>query len=187
MNPLEHYLSVGAVEGRSPGPGFDAAWYLKQNPDIGTVNPLLHYLSHGASEGRKPHARALSLEDKRLIQASGFFDAAWYLAQYPDAAQSGMDAIEHYLSVGAVEGYSPGPGFDAAWYLNQNPDIGTVNPLLHYLQHGASEGRKPHPAALSVADKRLIESSGLFDSAWYLAQYPHACLLYTSPSPRDRS
>jgi O-antigen biosynthesis protein len=49
-----HYLLQGAAEGRSPGPQFDGAAYLRAYPDVaaGAVNPLLHYITTGAAEGR---------------------------------------------------------------------------------------------------------------------------------------
>ncbi|MEA2977680.1 MAG: hypothetical protein QOF19_3200, partial [Alphaproteobacteria bacterium] len=44
------------VEGCSPGPDFDAAWYLAQYPDVAAakLNPLVHYIRWGAIEGRGP-------------------------------------------------------------------------------------------------------------------------------------
>lgn len=53
-SPLLHYLLYGAQEGRSPGPNFDAEWYLARYPDIVGMNPLLHYIDHGREEGRMP-------------------------------------------------------------------------------------------------------------------------------------
>lgn len=52
--PFLHYLVHGALEGRSPGPGFDAEWYLARYPDIAGIDPLLHYIDHGRDEGRLP-------------------------------------------------------------------------------------------------------------------------------------
>ncbi len=54
LNPLYHYVSGGAAEGRSAGPDFDTAYYLAQNPEVGAsgMNPLLHYIRHGRAEGR---------------------------------------------------------------------------------------------------------------------------------------
>lgn len=54
-----------------------------------------------------------------MIRASGLFDEAWYLAAYPDAAGSGLDPIEHYLTVGAPRGYNPNPLFDTGFYARQ--------------------------------------------------------------------
>lgn len=54
-NPLAHYLSHGAAEGRDPGPRFSTWRYLQRYPDLKAagVNPLLHYLEFGFNEGRE--------------------------------------------------------------------------------------------------------------------------------------
>lgn len=55
---LDHYMNYGAYEGRSPGPLFDAEYYVNSNPDLrngvreGMVNPVVHFIVHGADEGR---------------------------------------------------------------------------------------------------------------------------------------
>ena len=54
-----------------------------------------------------------------LIRASGLFDVDWYLATYPDVATSGLDAIDHYLRIGAALGYNPNPLFDTNYYARQ--------------------------------------------------------------------
>jgi hypothetical protein len=61
-----------------------------------------------------PHAEAVA-----MIRSSGLFDEAWYLASYPDAASSGLDPIEHYLTTGAPKGYNPHPLFDTGFYARQ--------------------------------------------------------------------
>jgi hypothetical protein len=57
MSAAEHYLRVGALIGRAPGPGFDGARYLRENADVAMAgfNPLLHYLRRGKCEGRLVH------------------------------------------------------------------------------------------------------------------------------------
>jgi GT2 family glycosyltransferase/glycosyltransferase involved in cell wall biosynthesis len=84
------------------------------------------------------------IEAARLIGESGFFEESWYLQQYPDVAQVGLDPILHYLRVGWHLGRSPGRGFDAAWYLARHADVeaSRQNPLLHYICHGLVEGRE---------------------------------------------
>jgi hypothetical protein len=47
------------------------------------------------------------------------FDADWYLATYADAAASGIDPIEHYLTIGAKQGHNPNPLFDTGFYARQ--------------------------------------------------------------------
>ena len=57
--------------------------------------------------------------DAQLIRDSRLFDSDWYLATYPDAAASGIDPIDHYLTIGAVRGYNPNPLFDTGFYARQ--------------------------------------------------------------------
>jgi len=73
IEPLTHFVTHGAAEGRDPNRFFDGAWYANHYPDIGSsgFHPLLHYLQIGASERRNPHPR---------------FDAAYYVDQHPEAA-----------------------------------------------------------------------------------------------------
>jgi glycosyltransferase involved in cell wall biosynthesis len=56
LDPVTHYLEVGAFEGRDPSPHFDSDWYLRAYPDVDRagVNPLVHYLEAGRREGRWP-------------------------------------------------------------------------------------------------------------------------------------
>ena len=59
LDPLEHYLTFGAVEGRDPNRFFDTAWYTARYPDVAASgqHALLHYLLFGAAELRDPHPR----------------------------------------------------------------------------------------------------------------------------------
>src|ERR1700739_1298383 len=81
-DPLLHFLSFGAAEGRDPNRFFDTAWYVAHNPDVASSgqHPLLHYLELGAGELRNPHPR---------------FDAAYYVDQHPEAA--GNPLLYHML------------------------------------------------------------------------------------------
>ena len=75
----------------------------------------MHY---GAAENRDPNR---------------FFDSAWYLAHYPDVANSGQHPLLHYLQMGAAELRNPHPRFDAAYYVDQHPEA-AANPLLYHLR-----------------------------------------------------
>ncbi|MGI8932161.1 MAG: hypothetical protein ACR2FK_07275, partial [Sphingomicrobium sp.] len=90
----------------------------------------------GATERQRRRAAA-------LIQHSSLFEHDWYLDQYPDVADSGVDPARHYLDFGWREGRDPSPGFSTTAYLRANSDVATlgVNPLLHYVEHGHAEGR----------------------------------------------
>ncbi|WP_240993559.1 hypothetical protein [Asaia bogorensis] len=75
-----------------------------------------------------------------------YFDSNWYLAAYPDVGACGMDAVEHFMTHGYLEGRDPNGHFSVAEYIAANPDIPlTINPFLHFIMHGAAEGRKLHP------------------------------------------
>lgn len=95
----------------------------------------------GLMRGRQ----SLLTHDAGLLRQSEVFDGAWYLAQYPDVANAGMDPVDHFLRFGAAELRNPSPGFDTAGYLKRYPDVAEagLNPLLHYITHGKSEGRSP--------------------------------------------
>jgi hypothetical protein len=58
-------------------------------------------------------------ETVRTIDASGLFDRDFYLAAYPDVAASGLDAIVHYVTIGAAQGRNPSRLFDTAYYARQ--------------------------------------------------------------------
>lgn len=55
MDPLEHFLWLGARLNRSPGPNFDSEQYLRTYGDVArqNYNPVLHYIRYGRTEGRQ--------------------------------------------------------------------------------------------------------------------------------------
>ena len=55
IDPLEHYLLFGEIEGRKPNPMFDPIWYLENNVDVKNsgISPFLHYIKYGKNEGRE--------------------------------------------------------------------------------------------------------------------------------------
>lgn len=68
MDPIEHYLLNGAIEGRNPSKEFDSKWYIEYYKDVmeSGINPLLHYIEHGKTEGRLPLPSLLS-SSKRMF------------------------------------------------------------------------------------------------------------------------
>ena len=81
----------------------------------------------------------------RKLVRSGLLDPEWYVAIYPDVAESGLRPAAHYLEIGFARGYKPNPFFDTRFYLQENEDVrrAGLNPALHYLLHGWREGRDP--------------------------------------------
>jgi GT2 family glycosyltransferase/2-polyprenyl-3-methyl-5-hydroxy-6-metoxy-1,4-benzoquinol methylase len=146
LSPVEHYLKIGAAEGRQPNLFFDPEFYLDRYPDVAAVkmNPFLHFLEYGAKEGRSP---------------SILFDSAYYLRMNPDLAVSGINPLRHFLEYGWREGRNPHPDFDVKFYISRYRDVRETgkNPLEHFLEFGGAEGRRPNPE---------------FDSGYYLRRYP---------------
>ncbi|MBS3667117.1 glycosyltransferase family 2 protein [Vreelandella boliviensis] len=91
------------------------------------------------------HKAERHLLDIADIEQSPWFDADWYMMQYPDVAVSGMSPAQHYLLLGEAWGRKAGPRFDAEYYRNQHQDIAKagVSPLLHFTRNGEKEGRMP--------------------------------------------
>ncbi|MFZ5880404.1 MAG: rhamnan synthesis F family protein [Chloroflexota bacterium] len=139
---------------------------------------------------RKSRSAQKQRNDALLVKNSGLFDPAWYLSQYPDIAQAGLDPLIHYLGAGGLEGRDPGPNFSSALYLQAYPDIQKAkkNPLVHYLNHGKREGRLAHPSLAAAnptaanpqpqnnePNPRPLDpqtDKDRFDATWYLAFYP---------------
>lgn len=107
--------------------------------------------------GSKHKANRSLKRNIELVNESGLFDRAWYLATYQDVAESGVDPVKHYLSAGAGEGRHPGPNFDTVWYVTMNVDVveSGLNPLVHYIRFGHSEQRLPKPGRLLLAAPEL--------------------------------
>jgi hypothetical protein len=95
--------------------------------------------------GSETPAMACSPEQEMaLIRDSGLFDAAFYLHRYPDVAQGGRGALEHFCASGWREGRRPNGYFDCVWYAEAYGElIGEVNPLLDYILTGEQAGRRP--------------------------------------------
>ncbi len=81
------------------------------------------------------------------LQASGLFDAGWYLRTHIDLQSSRIEPLEHFWEIGASEGRDPGPGFSVSGYLARYPQVATlgINPLLHYVREGRELGYAPCP------------------------------------------
>lgn len=82
---------------------------------------------------------------RKALAKSSLFNRDWYLENYPDVREAGLDPIKHYLSSGASEGRNPSNQFDTMYYSTSNPDVANakINPLYHYIRHGHQEGRGP--------------------------------------------
>lgn len=139
---FDEYLSSGWKQGRNPSATFDTCFYLETNPDVREIGqcPLLHYVCYGASEGRLAKQIPSNLVAEKILTLP-YFDSEYYLAYFPDGGME--DPLEHYLTLGWIEGRNPSPNFDTNFYLQKYPDVRSsgICPLLHYARHGVHEGR----------------------------------------------
>ena len=126
------------------------------------------------------------------------FDESLYLSLYPEVSLSGVQAIEHFATVGVFRNFQPHLLLDPVFYRNQYGQF--LKPqdsvYLHYLTRGWRRGWKPHPLfdPLFYVRKHKEVSQGkykeplrhyleegwrlgyathpLFDPSFYLEQYP---------------
>jgi hypothetical protein len=131
------------------------------------VRRPLHVVLQGSSRIARPvlgrFVRAIHTQrDVSTLMSSPLFDAAFYLAQYPDVAAAGTDPAVHYVRYGAAEGRDPGPAFSTAGYQASNPDVAAAgaNPLLHYIRFGQAEGRSGSAPYLDVDDEMAMKGVG---------------------------
>src|SRR5436190_2247135 len=73
---------------------FDAGYYLEKQPDVNRFYhgdrkaALVHWLGDGINQGR---------------EANQIFNVKYYREKYPDVPKDNRKAVEHWLTVGAVE------------------------------------------------------------------------------------
>ena len=108
-----------------------------------SIAQLSQSIKSEANSAKKDDSISILSKTDSRDDAHGDFDAEWYLQQYPDVIQAGMEPLSHYISHGREEGRYP--FFDEEWYFRRYPDVAAagLNPLKHYLEHGKAEGRFP--------------------------------------------
>lgn len=143
MSPLAHYIAVGAAEGRDPHPLFDTDWYAARQSGAEGRNPLAHFLDRPNPDD--PHPA---------------FNAAVYLARYPDVAAAGANPLVHFVLGGVRDLRDPSPGFCTARYLRRNADAraSTLNPLVHALRAGMPPEPAPPPSPLLPAPPLTVSA-----------------------------
>jgi hypothetical protein len=96
------------------------------------------------------------------------FDTLYYLSRNDDVFHAGVNALDHFNSVGWQEDRNPNAYFDLSMYLAVNKDVAAagINPLDHYRNAGWHEGRDP---------------SLLFDTTLYLINNPDVAAAGVNP------
>lgn len=166
MDPVEHYLWLGARLGRNPSPQFDTNDYLRHSgASVGNSNPLIHCL-HAMRANRtifhnEPNSflqtaitpPALSepapgptLSADFLSYLKLHIDEEWYQGQL-GMHSTGVDLKTHFLEIGWNLGLTPNRWFDTLGYVAAYKDVAKagVNPFVHFMRSGLAEGRSPNP------------------------------------------
>lgn len=97
-------------------------------------------------------------KDLARIKKSRLFDANWYLRQYPDVAQLGIDPAAHFLKYGGLLRRDPSADFSSSFYLDIRPAVEKkgVNPIIHDVGYRSSkfyDAKRVLYAAYNVACK----------------------------------
>lgn len=171
FDPILHYLTHGADEGRDPNPNFSTNRYRNENRHLlgNGQNPFHHYIKNEGTrrqERRAPLKTNGSIDDLQIQTAednpgkdyvydkvSEVFDTKFYIGAYRDIADAlkkdyKFDPIRHYVAGGWREGRDPSPTFSTSDYLRLNSDVrhAAINPYFHYVTSGQFEGRTPKQA-----------------------------------------
>ncbi len=103
----------------------------------GKVPQIKHHLkgdsSSGILRGFPKEAREASLYAE--IQASGYFDAAWYRHAYTSEIEFPQDLLADYLRAGIPNGRDPSPYFNTVLYRREH-DMPPEQALAHFLRSG---------------------------------------------------
>jgi glycosyltransferase involved in cell wall biosynthesis len=108
-----------------------------------------------------------------------FFDRDWYVKQYADVRNSGIDPFDHYRLLGRREGRIPGPRFpggrnltrpsarvDADWeFLEKTGDAASQTHLEKRLMKLRLSAAAPNGAVISDRDHRVYAGSSGGDAA----------------------
>lgn len=79
--------------------------------------------------------------DRKILKSSILFDESWYLSEYTDVRDAGLDPVSHYLLNGCGEGRDPSKEFQSVQYYQKNRDVLSkkMNALVHYVRFGQFE------------------------------------------------
>lgn len=130
IEPLDHFLTAGLNEGRTPCCLFDPGFYLLQPGAPANADQLfLHYLRDGVRSRVDPHP---------------LVDSRFYAEQEP-ALQEGTNPLVHMLGAGRREDRRPNRLFDPAYYRRRLRGDQTPHALIHYALRGWRDRLQPHP------------------------------------------
>lgn len=164
----------GSVEGKKYAveiPGLDKAIRRQNWLKIPVIGQVLRYFGFKPVNGKMLQAVTGKVETS-ATEIPGYFDADWYLQQYPDVAASGISPFEHYQFFGKAEGRLP--AYDAK-LLPADGQLLFIDTLPQARQSNGRIAIHLHLYYLDLVD----------EFAQYLKNMPFAYDLYVSVANKD--
>lgn len=141
IDPLSHFMTYGLMEDRDPNPFFSSVWYRANAPEpLGDLPAYAHFIADVRRKAWPQHP---------------LFDANFYVKNQNDLTLSVVEALDHFIQIGASQRRDPHPLVDMVHMSAQGDLSLKENPLLEYLMNPALRDVSCHP---------------LFDTKFYLSQ-----------------
>jgi hypothetical protein len=114
IDPLQHFMDAGVLEGRNPNALFDSDWYLATYDDVAQagIPAVFHYVAHGAAEMRDPGPE---------------FSTRQYLDANPWLGPFGFNPLAYRILAGS----DPTPEWDSKFIQSV---LGTDRFAMRYLE-----------------------------------------------------
>ena len=105
---------------------------------------------------------------------SRFFDALFYLDQYPDVRSSGVNPLVHFLTSGHLEGRQPVSGFNVVAFRYAHPDVDFE--LINFAEfcirrYGSYHWENGHREIASLPPDVVRSFRRRFDADFYASMY----------------
>ena len=158
---LQHFLTVGAAEGRQGSKYYDPSFYRNRYPDLRAAFGdnwgayFDHYFNYGIKEGREAFGLDFMRDFETVYEGVDYksvYDFNYYISKYPDLVAAfgrynDKAALSHFVNYGIPEGRQASLYFDVSYYRENNADLKAVfgndnmGLVRHFITYGADEGR----------------------------------------------
>lgn len=158
---LQHFLTVGAAEGRQGSKYYDPSFYRNRYPDLRAAFGdnwgayFDHYFNYGIKEGREAFGLDFMRDFETVYEGVDYksvYDFNYYISKYPDLVAAfgrynDKAALSHFVNFGIQEGRQASLYFDVSYYRENNADLKAVfgndnmGLVRHFITYGADEGR----------------------------------------------
>lgn len=142
LDPVSHYLKIGALKGYDPSPDFSSENYYYCNPDVkkSQVNPLAHYERYGKQENRqknctsadrRSYIRYISLTGRKYPITKSLFktkkNQVFFISPWGKNKDDPLNENSQIVYDSLSDKYNK------LKYANQRPYVGEHMELLHNL------------------------------------------------------